>query len=33
MSEFKTRWVVRGLILISVFAAIGVIGNIMEVYL
>jgi len=33
MSTFRLKWVVRGLVIINVFAAIGVIGNIMEVYL
>jgi len=33
MSDFRLKWVVRGLIIINAFAAVGVLGNIMEAYL
>jgi len=33
MSAFRLKWVVRGLVIINVSAAIGVIHNLMEIYL
>lgn len=33
MSNFRVIWVVRGLILLNASAAIGIVKNLMEVYL
>jgi len=33
MSDFRLKWVVRGLIIINVFTIIGVIRNLMEILL
>lgn len=33
MSAFRLKWVIRGLLIINVFAAISVIHNLMEILL